>query len=804
MNSIFNDVIDIFMVIYLDDLLIYSDSYEEHINHLEIVLSRLQDHELYVGKSKFELFTQKTEFLGLDLGVDGISVGDERKRIVREWPRPSNLTELRGFIGLLQFFRRFIKDFSHIAAPLTNLTRKGSGIHRWDDECTLAFKSLKDLLCTSPIMQPPNWDLPFRCHIDASELAVGGTLTQLDEQGHDHAVAYFSKRLSTAEENYSANDRELLGLVYFLKRFRCYLEGSEFEVVTDNQVLKHFFSKQDLSRREARWLEFLSHFGITELTLERGKVHILGDTLSRAPHAPQLDDLEVNNIHTFSFGMSAQYSTHIENDPTFGPVWKALNGTFPDDKIQRGRINRLLPSFKLDQGKLIYDNKICIPRCQVKEILSMAHDSRSSGHFAYNKTLSRLSRVHWRNKTRDVQAYCAGCVTCQQFKDNRVKPLGEPQPIPLPERRWGSVAMDFITHLPVTPRGFNSITTIVDRFSRRVHFMPSKDTDTALDTARSFFNEVFRLHGLPDSIISDRDPKFTSAFWEHLMKMCDIKLRRSSSHHPQTDGSSEIMNRLVEKYLRCYCSLNQHDWDSLLPTAEFAFNSSRLEATGYTPFELDLGWNPSSPLDMLTSAPSDTVQSVDVLRKTLQSSLIDARFSHEMAQARQSANNAQNYRPHSYRPGDFVWLNKKYFTDIVYRSQLSKKLGARRFGPFRILELVGKNAVRLDLPTSIRAHNVVHVEHTKPHVTQPPDISTERTPKAQLHFDEHGDQVIEIGAILGHKRKSNTFYFLALPANSPTHDASWQPLKDFVDDDGTITAALHCYIVRNGILPHLH
>lgn len=204
-----------------------------------------------------------------------------------------------------------------------------------------------------------------------------------------------------------------------------------------------------------------------------------------------MKDLRINTIHKFNLELPVDYGTTISSDRTFGPIWKALKGTFPVNKLQKKRITRLIHNFKISDEKLIYDNQVCVPRRLVKEILRLAHDISSSGHFGYLKTLARLSSFHWKNKTQDVQAYCAGCITCQQYKDNRVKPYGDPQPIPFPERRWGSLAMDFITHLPPTAQGFNAITTIVDRFSRRVHFLPSRGTATAVDTANLFFSKIF-------------------------------------------------------------------------------------------------------------------------------------------------------------------------------------------------------------------------------------------------------------------------------------------------------------------------
>lgn len=218
------------------------------------------------------------------VGNSGIKIGKERKKLILDWPRPCTLTELCSFLGLVQFFRRFIQDFSKLAAPLTNLTRKHNNIANWNLECDSSFSRLKTSLVTSLIMRASDLGRSFRCHTDASQVVVGGSPTQIDEDG-EYVISYFSKRLSSTEENYCAKGRELLRLIYFLQRFRCYKEGNEFEVLTKNQVLRHSFTKPSLSRREARWLDFFEQFGISKLTLVEGRVHVLGDTPSRAPHS---------------------------------------------------------------------------------------------------------------------------------------------------------------------------------------------------------------------------------------------------------------------------------------------------------------------------------------------------------------------------------------------------------------------------------------------------------------------------------------------------------------------------------------
>ena len=253
------------------------------------------------------------------------------------------------------------------------------------------------------------------------------------------------------------------------------------------------------------------------------------------------------------------------------------------------KLEKLVPMFTMEGKKLLYRKKLCVPRKSISTVMHMAHDSKISGHFKTAKTMARLDNFHWRHKARDVKKYIDGCIVCQQYKDSNQKKLSEPVSLEMPERRWGSLATDFIVHLPKTKNGYDSITTWVDRLSRRVNFVKSKTTDTSIEVADTFFSNIFKHHGMPDSIVSDRDSKFTSEFWKRLMELCGVQLKMSSSRHPQTDGASEIMNRMVENYLRCYCSYHQDDWDELLPAAEFAYNSAVTEDLGMSPLEMDIG-----------------------------------------------------------------------------------------------------------------------------------------------------------------------------------------------------------------------
>lgn len=240
------------------------------------------------------------------------------------------------------------------------MTKKDVGIGRWDATCDEAFGRLKGLLISAPIFVAPDWGKPFRCHVDASQRAVGGTLTQLNGNRADHVVAYFSKKLSETEQNYTASERELLGLVYFLKRFRCYLEGSTFDVFTDNQVLKNFFSKPSLNCRKARWLDLFAQSGIGKINLRPGRVHVLGDALSRAPHV--MDETTLNHLTVGDVERAFPFAQEYEDDQLFGPIVRGLKGELPTDEVQKDRVFRLLPSFEYSDGRLLYDRKVCVPR----------------------------------------------------------------------------------------------------------------------------------------------------------------------------------------------------------------------------------------------------------------------------------------------------------------------------------------------------------------------------------------------------------------------------------------------------------
>lgn len=284
--------------------------------------------------------------------------------------------------------------------------------------------------------------------------------------------------------------------------------------------------------------------------------------------------VDILATHTVKLSLPPNFVENYNSDAYFGPIYRALHSDLPTKAFERDCIRRLLPLFSLHKETLVCEDKLSVPRANMREILHLAHHNKLYGHLSSTKTLSRLDDFHWRHKGRDVELYYSGCILCQQYKDRWSNLLGVPQPLEQPSHRWGKVSMDFVTQLPKTKWGFDAIKTFVDRLPKRVHFAPSFTTNYAPDGGRCFFNMIFRLLGLPDLLMSDRVPKFKAKFWNTLMHLWGIHPKMSTNHHRQTDGSSEMMNRMVANYLRCFVAQNQEDWDQFLSSAELTYNSA--------------------------------------------------------------------------------------------------------------------------------------------------------------------------------------------------------------------------------------
>lgn len=688
MNNVLRPYLDQFVVVYLDDILIYSRTPEEHEQHLQLVLQALEENELYVGVDKCAFGFPEVDFLGHVISGEGIKPDPAKISAVQEWPIPKTVKEVRSFLGLTGYYRRFISHYSAKALPLTELT-KGDCAWQWGPKQQMAFESLKHALTNAPVLLTPDPSLPYEVYTDASNFALGAVLLQNQGNGK-HPVAFLSRKLTPAERNYPTGDRELLAIYYALQQWRCYLEGVQFTVNSDHLNHTWFASKRDLSRRQAKWSLWLeSYYGGVSIQYKAGSENV-SDPLSRRPDLAALQ------------AVSSLSSTLIAD----------IQAGYAQDPYYSGEVTTTGLFFNDNTGLWYFQDRIAVPAgAAVRQaIISECHDCPSAGHLGVTKTLQRVARKFWwPHMSRSVRNYVTACSSCQVNKPSMQAPPGLLQPLPVPERKFDHITMDLITDLPVTKNGHDAVLTVVDRMTKMVHFAPITKGAQAKDVAMVFRNTWYRYYGMPSVIISDRDRRFLSHFWQALFKGLGTELRFSTAFHPQTDGQSERANRTLEEYLRHFVCPRQDDWDTYLDLAEFAINDSVNPSTGYSPFYLAYGCNPSTPLDigigevLVPAAQS----SVTDMAETLQ----HARTKLDEARMRMVQQANAHRRDVSFQVGDKVRLST---TNLSLPSALSRKLAPRYVGPFEVARVVNPVAYKLKLPASLKVHPVFHVSMLQP------------------------------------------------------------------------------------------
>ncbi|KAG7668438.1 hypothetical protein KSW81_002322 [Nannochloris sp. 'desiccata'] len=506
---------------------------------------------------------------------------------ILNWPVPTTASQVKSFLGLATFYRHFVEHFAHKAIPLYQITRKNQ-IFTWLPRHQEAFEQLKLALTTARVLAPPDFNLPFEIHTDASDFAAGAVLSQ---EGN-HPIAFLSHVFKPAELNYSTYDKEFLAIILALRAWRHYIHGHPTTVYTDHQALISIQTQTFVNRRHNRYLQFLAEFG-NDLIIKYkpGRSNVVADALSRIPNLNSISTLGPSPelLHEFAVAYVSDPLTETFFTGGAGPTkWSLHDGFIYEEK--NGEKLIYVPASKSLKDLIIHDH----------------HDAAIAGHLGRDKTIAAIGTTYtWPGMREDIARYVAECPTCQVVKSSNQVTPGLLSPLDIPCRRWEQIHIDLIGPLPVTPRGFDAIVTIVDRLSKAAVFIPTTMTVTARQLAELFFNNVFRHYGLPSIIISDRDPRFTSNFWRALMDHLGISLHMTAAYHPQSDGQAERHNRTIQDMLRAYVNPStRDDWDEHLVALEFAYNNSVNRATGFSPFFMLYGQNPNTPASLLRATVS--------------------------------------------------------------------------------------------------------------------------------------------------------------------------------------------------------
>src|SRR3954471_6383129 len=565
---------------------------------------------------------------------------------------------------------------------------------------------LKMRVTTAPILIVSDLGLGYTLYCDASLLGYGAVLMQLGR-----VVAFSSRQLKEHERNYPVHDLELGSVVFALKTWRHYLYGEKFEVYSDHKSLSHIFTQKDLNMRQRRWLEYIADYDF-ELLYHPGKANVVADGLSRKRRAT-LSSVMIcgwleRQPRLFAFTAEPALLVKVKKaQETDQETLQTIAQIADGQGAQHWSVD--------PAGILLQRGRIFVPESCRAEVLREFHSSRFAVHPGGTKMYRDLQRQYrWPGMKRDVADYISRCLTCQWVKAVCRHPAGLLQPLEVPEWKWEHVTMDFVCGLPRTRQKHEAIWVIVDRLIKSAHFLPMNMTDPYDRLSRLYVHEIVRLHGVPASIVSDRDPRFTSHFWQSFQQALGTELRLSTTYHPQTDGQSERTIQILEDMLRSCIIDFGGIWEDHLPIVEFAYNNSFQASIGMAPFEALYGRPCRSPLCWVDAGESSSVRHrIDedtgetillgpefITETTEKIALIRQRI--RAAQDRQKVYADQNRREVTFEVGDMVFLKVSAHRGLQKSRKLGK-LAPRYIGPFRVLERVGPVAYRLDLPPQFAA-----------------------------------------------------------------------------------------------------
>jgi hypothetical protein len=680
----------------LDEILIYSKSEEEHEQHLRMVLQILREHQLYAKLRKCSFYQKQIHYLGHIISKDGIVVDPEKIEAIRDWSTPKNVTGVRSFMGLVGYYRRFIEGFSKIAHPITSFQRKGVKF-QWTLDCENSFQNLKQLLTSSPILRIANPNEEFIVCTDACKEGLGGVLTK-----NRFVICYESMKLKEHERHYVTHDLKLASIVHALRKWRHYLMENRSELRTDQNGLKYLFDHPNLNARQSRWLEFLSEYDFDIKHIE-GKENKVVDALNKRVH-----ELHATTISMYQSDLKDKISKVAKLDLHY----KELVA-----KLQQGILQQKIEEYKLDNDEiLIYKGRIYVPNSQElkKLILREMHNVPYAGHPGYQKTIAAVkSQYYWPGMKKQVVDFISICLECKKVKAEHRHPACFLQPLPIPKWKWEVVTMDFITKLPRTNKQHDSIMVVVDKLTKAAHFIPVKFTHKATNISDVDMKEIARLHGIPKTIVSHRDPKFTSKFWKGLFNGFGTNLNFSTTYHLESDGQTERVNQVIEDMFRMYVMDKPSKWEKYLHLVEFSYNNGYQASLKMSPFEALYGRKCNAPVSWDNPAYREVV-GPNLLRE-MEEQMIKIKIKLNAAQDRQKSYVDKGRTHREFKVGDHVFLKVRANRSSLKLGNCSK-LATHYCGPFEILERIGPVAYTIALPASMSVHNVFHVSLLKKYI----------------------------------------------------------------------------------------
>ena len=817
MNDIMAQFLWIFIIVYIDDLIVYSKTFEDHVDHLTQILQAVIESGMTLAPKKCFFGFQSLALLGQKVSRLGLTTQKEKVEAIDKLAPPKNIKTLQSFLGMMVYYASYIPYYAWIVNPLFKLLHKDQK-WEWSEKHKEAWELSKQTLKSAPILGYGIPGLGYRLYTDASYYGIAGVLHQVqpvmirDLQGTriydklktawdnkeeipilykempegsenprkkfewakefeltwvwvERPILYGSRSLRPAEDHYSPTELEALAAKEFLIKFQNFLEGERILLVTDHSALIWSKTYSGINRRLLNTGNVFSQFRDLTVTYRPGRMNSNVDPLSRLEQlVPEHQSPEKDPDISIELGQSGEPITSGEwrklvyKDNKAAEVFAIESIQIDQEVIEKYRkgyktdtfFKRIMEDLKgvsdwsdprhtlffiKDNGLLYkYDTEgrelLCIPKDMQKEILQLHEELGENAHFGFEKTYNYLSRsFYWPKMVKSVKRYQETCDTCQKIHNDRRLPYGRLQPIPIPQYPFQEVSMDFI--MPLTESGgYNGVYVVVDRFTKYVIIRPVTTRITAEETAEKFKSMVIIDHGLPEKVISDRDPRWREAFWGQLLVQIGSKTALSTAYHPQTDGQTEAVNQILEIALRAYTQ--EGTWHDKLEDFQMAYNSSVHSSTGFTPFFLLNGKQMRKPSNLLIDQSQHErvgidKQSTELFLDRMEAAWNRAKEALQFAQEVQRRSYNANHTPLTLEVGDQVLVNPHSLRMSGDWQKPGHKLLPRWEGPFEIIEKFGPNTYQIRLPPDWDIHPVLHVAHLKPYKSSDPEFDNRST-----------------------------------------------------------------------------
>lgn len=568
--------------VYLDDLLILSDDFDSHLLLLQEIALCLRRANLTINISKSKFCMKEITYLGFIIGDGQIRTNPDKIKAISEFPVPTTVKQLRRFLGLSGWYRRFVENYVTVSFALTELLKQKKGIE-WNPEAQQAFESLKSCLTASPILITPDFSKPFVLLCDASMYGIGCVLAQ-ERVGVELPIAYMSEKLSKAQRNYSVTELECLAVIKGIKKFRSYIEGQEFIVITDHAALKWLMNQKDLSGRLARWSMKLRTFTFSILH-RKGSLNVVADTLSRQ-NDPTIEEMTLNcpiiDLTSQEF-KSPEYLSLIEKV-------KLNQSRFPDLKVIDDFVYKRTEFASGEEEQENSSWKLWVPSTLVTEVLQQAHDAPSSAHCGMKKTVEKIKRyLFWPRMVSQIREYISQCIVCRTTKSPNTilkPPMGKPFSS---DRPFQKLYIDLLGPYPRSKKGNIGLLIVVDHFTK-FHLLCPLKKFTASKICEFLEGAIFYTFGVPEMILTDNGSQFKSSAFQAFLTSFGVTQKCTAIYSPQANAS-ERLNRSVLAAIRAYIGSEHTDWDVNLNAISGALRASLHRSTGYSPYFLAFGQN---------------------------------------------------------------------------------------------------------------------------------------------------------------------------------------------------------------------